>query len=438
MAPAKRKNSTASTSPTTMPSQVDEGEQLLNKDGTRRKSRVLRRKTDHSIIERRRREKINEKLVALQNIVPACRKECQDLIERKFVTPLKEREDNNDAASSPAAKRNPKRKREEDKLNKARNEMSEKVRTSMVLEKLCIISHTLDFVVKLQEENKALRALCDCQAERRASISSDVELDEHYRSAHNYENLQESRSQEYSDTTYSSEAGHRTSSSPSSSARESLPQDEQQQRPAKRRLHWGSDEVREASIRSDTCRHKCGATSPNEPCHRSRSSSLTKVEAAHNSIGDTTTLSAPPQIQNGRETCGSSLPCITSSSETGSCHSFCRTRHSCCREEEQGSELSSDASDDLASPPPCTVKWPAISAGGQVGYLGRQRLPPIVNLGLPKQDSQFSSALRQDTIASLYRRDLPRAPEMSASRAFRPLSLYTSHSQPPAMSSVKQ
>ncbi|SPO27133.1 uncharacterized protein UTRI_10594_B [Ustilago trichophora] len=440
MSPAKRKNTTASTSPTTMPSHIDEGEQLLNKDGTRRKSRVLRRKTDHSIIERRRREKINEKLVALQNIVPACRKECQDLIERKFITPLKESEDNNDATSNPAAKRNAKRKREEDKLDKARNEMSEKIRTSMVLEKLCIISHTLDFVVKLQEENKALRALCDCQAERRASISSDVELDDHYRSAHSYENSQESRSQEHSDTTHSSAAIHRPSLSPSSSsAQESLAQDEQQQRPAKRRLHWGSDDVREASIRSDTCRHKCGATSPNEPCHRARSSSLTKVEAVHDSIEEAMTPSPPPQTQSGRGVCRLSLPCITSSSETGSCHSFCRTRHSCCREEEQGSEISSDASDDLASPPPCTLKWPAISAGGsQVGYLGRQRLPPIVNLGLPKQDSQFASALRQDTIASLYRRDLPRAPEMSASRPFRPLSLYTSHCQPPVLSSAKQ
>ncbi|KAJ1023481.1 hypothetical protein NDA16_003098 [Ustilago loliicola] len=195
MAATKRKAAPSSSSPFFETNPADDGEQLLNKDGTRRKSRVLRRKTDHSIIERRRREKINEKLVALQNIVPACRKECHDLIERKFVTPLREAEDN-DTASIVASKKTAKRKREEEKLEKAKDEMTEKIQTSMVLEKLCIISHTLDFLLKFQEENRALRALCDCQAERRASITSDVELDEHYRSAHSNDVQQEARVQD--------------------------------------------------------------------------------------------------------------------------------------------------------------------------------------------------------------------------------------------------
>lgn len=48
-----------------------------------RKSRPLRRKTSHSVIERRRREKINEGLIHLQHTVPACRQELRELLECK-------------------------------------------------------------------------------------------------------------------------------------------------------------------------------------------------------------------------------------------------------------------------------------------------------------------------------------------------------------------
>ena len=431
MPPAKRRAATSRSSPASVSGPGVEADQLLNKDGTRRKSRVLRRKTDHSIIERRRREKINEKLVSLQNIVPACRKECQDLIERKFVTPS--RESQGDAMeSNPSSKRSAKRKREEEKLDRAKNEMSEKIKTTMVLEKLCIISHTLDFVVKLQEENKALRALCGCQAGRRASITSDVELEEHYRSAHSQEGLPQSRAQDPSDALHSSEDVKRPSLSPAFSDKEAVPQDELP-RPAKRRLHWGSDDVREASIRSDGCRHKCEADPSSVHLPRERSSSLTEAKIVRNTVRESRSIS--PSLQDGREWGRTSLP-GTSASEASSCHSFCRTRHSCCREEEHSSEVSSEASDDLASPPPWPAKWPTIGPTHHAAYLGRQRLPSIVNLGLPKQDSQPSS-FRQDPISSLYRRDAPRPSEMGAARPFRPLSLYTSHVPPHAISSAR-
>lgn len=430
MAPGKRKSAAGSTSPAATSSRVEADEQIFNKDGTRRKSRVLRRKTDHSIIERRRREKINEKLVALQNIVPACRKECQDLIERKFTTPLRATDDkeadntSNVNANANASKRDAKRKREEDRFDKAKNEMSEKVRTSMVLEKLCIISHTLDFVVKLQEENKALRALCDCQAERRASININVELEEHYRSAHSFDTAVEEGMEQ--------EDIKQSVLSPSGSSDPDSVMQEEQVKPNKRRLHWGSDDVREASIRHDTCRHKCGVHAHHEAYSRERSLSLTASEPDFDTFNESkcSTTSA------SRELCRTSLACSASSSDSAPCSSFCRTRHSCCREEEQASEPSSDASDDPTSSPPCQLKWPVIAANGHTGYLGRQRLPPIVHLGLPKHDSHLAS-IRQDTFASLYRRDLPKAAEPAASRPFRPLSLYTSHVPPPTLSRVK-
>lgn len=417
MVGAKRKTLTGSTSSSTPPSHVDDGEPLLNKDGSRRKSRVLRRKTDHSIIERRRREKINEKLVALQNIVPACRKECQDLIEKKFVMPLRATDDNETDKTSTAIKRDAKRKREAERLDKAKDEMSEKVRTTMVLEKLCIISHTLDFVVRLQEENKALQALCDCRSERRTSINSTVELEEHYRSAHCNDAIEEDAELQ---------EGERLPGSPSGSSEPSSVPPEVQERPSKRRLHWGSDEVRKASVRSDACRHRCDSHSHDEACRGERSLSPTTSELDYDTTRESKAWVSSPSHDVPR----SSLPCSVTSSDAGPCSSFCRTQHSCCREEEQSSDISTDGSDDPTSPPLDPFQRRALVAGSQGGYPGRQTLPSFVNLGLPKLDAHFPT-LRQDALASLYRRDPPNLPELPAGRRpFRPLSLYTSHAPP--------
>ncbi|GAC93106.1 hypothetical protein PHSY_000668 [Pseudozyma hubeiensis SY62] len=423
MVGAKRKTLAGSISPSTTASQIDDGEPLLNKDGTRRKSRVLRRKTDHSIIERRRREKINEKLVALQSIVPACRKECQDLIEKKYVTPLRATDDNEADKNSTAIKRDAKRKREAERLDKAKNEMSEKVRTTMVLEKLCIISHTLDFVVRLQEENKALRALCDCQSERRTSINSTIELEEHYRSAHGNDAVEEG---------VELQEGERVPGSPSSSSEPNSIPSEEQERPSKRRLHWGSDEVRKASVRSEFCRHRCDVHSHDEARHRERSLSPTISELDC----DTAKESKAWVSSASREAPRSALPCSATTSDAGPCSSFCRTQHSCCREEEQGSDTSTDGPDDPTSPPLDPTQRRVLAVGGQHSYFGRQKLPSFVNLGLPKLDAHFPT-LRQDAFASLYRRDPPKSSELPAGRRpFRPLSLYTSHAPPSTLPHV--
>lgn len=386
------------------------GEQLLNKDGSRRKSRVLRRKTDHSIIERRRREKINEKLVALQNLVPACRKECQDLVERKFAAPARTT-DAGEIVHAP--KQSAKRKREEEKVEKAKREMSEKISTSMVLEKLCIISHTLDFVVRLQEENKALRALCDCRGEREPPLDVDAGLAEHYRSAHRHDDGSDSLP-----TNEAHERGHRlsVSSVSSSSDLDALPEDKQE-RPTKRRLHWGSDEVREASAHHGICRHRCDGHTLEEHCQREPSSSPSGDEAVPDAeLCDRSAL---------HRVCPASLPCA-SITNTATCNTLCRTRHSCCREED--SDVSSAASEEVTSPPSCALERPGALPPSNVSYLARQRLPSIVNLGLPKHDSHLPS------LASLYRRDQAGASEV---RSFRPLSLYTSHVSRPSLTSVK-
>lgn len=94
-----------------------------------RKSRVLRRKTDHSVIERRRREKINERLIRLQEMVPACREEVMEMLDKKTL------KRGGGAAKGKGATLTDEGER--------KAEMERKCSEEMVLEKLCIISHTV-------------------------------------------------------------------------------------------------------------------------------------------------------------------------------------------------------------------------------------------------------------------------------------------------------
>lgn len=98
-----------------------------------RTSRALHRKTDHSVIERRRREKINDRLVCLQNTVPACRQKAREcLLKKASATPME------------------------------MDDIHARIASDMVLEKLCIISHTVDYVMELRAKLKAYEAQCSC------------------------------------------------------------------------------------------------------------------------------------------------------------------------------------------------------------------------------------------------------------------------------------
>lgn len=416
----KRQSSKASPSdPVTQLSAGPAEEQpALNKDGSRRKSRVLRRKTDHSVIERRRREKINEKLVALQNLVPACRKECRDLIERKFAEA---------ATSAPSAKR----KREEEKLAKAQIEMQEKIKTSMVLEKLCIISHTLDFVNQLQEENEALRALCECQAQskRRFSITSDVEMDEHYRDAHNLEAPTAAPSNgEYRDCKAADDQKRECLSSPEPDL---LP--ETAYRNVRRRLHWGSDRVREScSLTEGVCRHhedQDVSQADDVLSHRCLSTS-SQGGSTSPPAADCKALTLSP---GGERECGSVSGCRSSVCGDSSCRSSLWTKDSSCREEEA---LSSSASDEPASPPPAVASWREPGSTYRQALPNRHLLPSILHLGLPNCDPHHA-VLRKENAYSMHRKYPTHQRDLASSRAFRPLSLYTSQPSRPLSSSTR-
>jgi hypothetical protein len=113
---------------------------------TTRKSRPLRRKTSHSVIERRRREKINEGLITLQATVPACREELQALLL------VKAQSDRKNA-----------RKAKEVVVAEVEGAVSDKIAGTMMLEKLCIISHTVDYVHELQRIVQGYREMCECE-----------------------------------------------------------------------------------------------------------------------------------------------------------------------------------------------------------------------------------------------------------------------------------
>ncbi|WFD32884.1 hypothetical protein MSPP1_003937 [Malassezia sp. CBS 17886] len=110
---------------------------LLSGDATPckrgRSSRTLHRKTDHSVIERRRREKINDRLLCLQSVVPACRRQATEHVRKKAASHCED------------------------------DAMDVRLDQEMVLEKLCIISHTVDYVMELRGQVDAYKALCECK-----------------------------------------------------------------------------------------------------------------------------------------------------------------------------------------------------------------------------------------------------------------------------------
>lgn len=201
---------------------------VLNKDGSQRKSRLLSRKTDHSVIERRRREKMNEKLVTLQNLIPACQLECRAMIDRKF-----QPDEQADEAK--------KSERSFEREQRARESFARKTETTMVLEKLCIMSHTLDYVQQLQRENAALK---------------------------NDRTAQTAVLQESDQSSPPPELVHEGSTSPEASPTSPGSDTTQLDRPAckKRRLHWGSNDIRKASIKVCTSHDPLDETESEEEC----------------------------------------------------------------------------------------------------------------------------------------------------------------------------
>ena len=94
-------------------------------------SRASQRRTEHSVIERRRREKINDQLICLQCIVPACREQACACVQKRAKS-----------TTSPL-------------FDGDGDDVDRYISTHIVLEKLCIISHALDYVMELRAKLQA-------------------------------------------------------------------------------------------------------------------------------------------------------------------------------------------------------------------------------------------------------------------------------------------
>ncbi|PWZ01359.1 hypothetical protein BCV70DRAFT_198787 [Testicularia cyperi] len=431
---------------------------LLNKDGSQRKSRVLSRKTDHSVIERRRREKINEKLVFLQNLVPACLLECQDLIERKYDS-LNPSNDTQDAGGKQATRRGEKRKKTLEKVEKAKQEMQEKVKSSMVLEKLCIISHTVDYVLELQRENQSLRELCRGQPDSIPTASSSDRLQEHYRQAHRCASPQPMDSDVSARVRSPSTSSDDEPLMSGSASMTRLRSDEsacEHHSCKKRRLHWGSDDIRKASVRGltasnstvETAEVKLGSDpSSGDQAHADDSDS-NRVESRDviqdSESEDETDCSACQNhatlAEQDRSLAASKPSAGFATINTGSTSANCTSaqprygcaRHSWCRGDVQ-SDSATESSDELPSPVLAPISRTSLD--------GRTRLPSILPLSAMSHphasfhhQHHHQPHARQEKLASLYRKDplWPTSTEtklgISGRNPFRPLSLYTSHS----------
>lgn len=219
---------------------------------TSRKSRPLRRKTSHSVIERRRREKINEGLISLQHLVPACRDELEELLLCK----------------AQANKRNARRPQQDVKAE-VEATLREKIDTQMVLEKLvsvwptvgckpfadlylsqCIISHTVDYVQELQQKLAAYRHMCRCSPPL-AHIDA-VNVMTSHRHAHMDEETKDAEGFSLSEE---GDALKSESSPEQEDGMEGVEQQQQQKAQcmsctisrAKRQRHWGSNHPMELS-----------------------------------------------------------------------------------------------------------------------------------------------------------------------------------------------
>ncbi|PWN53984.1 hypothetical protein IE53DRAFT_365861 [Violaceomyces palustris] len=118
--------------------------------------RDSRRRATHSQIERRRREKINDRLVALRTIVPACAKELEDRRRAR----QEEEEEAARIAAGGAPRRSiivdgppgtrPKRKRNRRKVEKAKVGADGEKEEELGLHKLEVLTHTINYIYELK------------------------------------------------------------------------------------------------------------------------------------------------------------------------------------------------------------------------------------------------------------------------------------------------
>ncbi|CAD6905452.1 unnamed protein product [Tilletia controversa] len=145
-----KKGTAAMTTTTTEPS--TSSKQSKKKCPCRPRSR----KTSHSVIERRRRQKINERLIHLQCSVPACKEEAEMLLRSRkgrggipsSTTTATRGKGRGKASGAGTAGSVASREKEIEAQQEAM--IRSKLESALVVEKLCVISHTVDYVAELE------------------------------------------------------------------------------------------------------------------------------------------------------------------------------------------------------------------------------------------------------------------------------------------------
>lgn len=131
-------------------------------------SRDSSRKATHSEIEKRRREKINDRLVTLRSLVPACAAEIE---ERKRQKAQEEEEARQIAAGERVAVSIP-GKRKRNRRKKTKTQEGEK-EDELGLHKLEVLTHTIDYIYELQEYIQRLRGDDTVVVRREAKVDAD-------------------------------------------------------------------------------------------------------------------------------------------------------------------------------------------------------------------------------------------------------------------------
>lgn len=120
-------------------------------NSTKRPVRDSKRRATHSQIERRRREKINDRLVTLRVIVPACTAEVEERKRQK----RQEEEEARKIAAGEMVPTSVKGKRRRNRRKASTSEAAEK-EDELGLHKLDVLTHTIEYIYELQDRIEEL------------------------------------------------------------------------------------------------------------------------------------------------------------------------------------------------------------------------------------------------------------------------------------------
>ncbi|CAO1629037.1 unnamed protein product [Parajaminaea phylloscopi] len=147
----------------------------------KRTGRDSKRRATHSQIERRRREKINDRLITLRNLVPACVREVED--RQKAKTAEEEEAQLIAAGLATASSQKGKRKRNRRKASEAKAAAQSAAGAAdkdpeLGLHKLEVLTHAIDYIYQLQARIQELETGVRPERVQRVEDKDELELED--------------------------------------------------------------------------------------------------------------------------------------------------------------------------------------------------------------------------------------------------------------------